>query len=144
MRINDSGAPLYTTCSKFHVLAPHRLTFYSMISWLPSSFSPTLELMAWFAWWVFPFRAEDYLERRVQSAFCFVRYSVTQIAAGKQYPQSPLESLFTFRRNKVVENVFVPTLLYACFLVGDSNSIGDAFMMHIVVFQVQFCLMCKP
>lgn len=85
-----------------------------------------------------------YLERGVQSAFCFVRYSVTQIAAGKWYPQSLLESLLTFQRNKVVENIFVPSLLRACFLVGDDNSTGDTFMMCVVVFQVQFCQMCRP
>lgn len=85
-----------------------------------------------------------YLERGVQSAFCFVRYSVTQIAVGKWYPQSLLESLLTFRINKVVENIFVPTLLHACFLVEDDNSTGDAFMMRVEVFQVQFCQMCRP
>lgn len=60
--------------------------------------------------------------------------SVTQIAAGKWYTQSLLESFLTFRRNKVVKNIFVPTLLHDCFLVGDDNSICDAFVMCIVVF----------
>lgn len=92
--------------------------------------------MAHFTWWVFfPFRAEDSLFRE-GSAECFLlcQYSVTQIAAGKWYPQFLLESLLTFRRNKVVENVFAPTLLHVGFLVGDDNSIGDAFMMCVVVF----------
>lgn len=70
----------------------------------------------------------------MQSVFCFVRYSVTQIAAGKWYPRFLPESLLAFRRNKVVENVFAPTLLHMGFLVGDDNSIGDAFMMCVVVF----------
>lgn len=59
---------------------------------------------------------------------------MTQIAVGKWYPQSLLESLLTFRINKVVENIFVPTLLHACFLVEDDNSTGDAFMMCVAVF----------
>lgn len=39
-----------------------------------------------------------------------------------------------FRRNEVIESSFIPTLLHVCFLVGEDNSAGDAFVMFTVVF----------